>query len=119
MEEKRSPHRQEKIAELVKEEVGKIIIKDIDIDPNILLTITHVKVSPDLAHATIFISTLAPEQEEGALSVLRANIRDIQHTLNRKFRTRPVPKIVFSVDTAYEREHRLHDILSHLSDTNE
>lgn len=116
MEEKHSGHRQEKIAELVKEEVGKIVIRDIDIDPNFLLTITHVKVSSDLAHATIFISTLAPEQEEKALTILKANVRDIQHALNRKFRTRPVPKIVFAIDVAHEREHRLQDILSHLND---
>ena len=117
MEERRSSgHRQEKIAQLVKEEVGKIILKDLDIDQNFLLTITNVKVSSDLAHATISISTLTTEQEQEALAILKANVRDIQRALNRKMRTRPVPKIVFAIDLKYEREHRLHDILSHLNE---
>lgn len=117
MEERRtSAHRQEKIAQLVKEEVGKIIMKELDIDPGFLLTITNVKVSSDLAHATLYISTLTPEQETEVLAVLKHNAGTIQHALNRKMRTRPVPKIVFAVDVAYEKEHRLHDILSHLND---
>lgn len=116
MEEQRHSHRQEKIAELVKEEVGKIIIRDIDIDPSFLVTITRVKVSSDLAHATIFIATLSPEQEQDALAVLKRNAGDIQHALNRKMRTRPVPKIVFAIDAKYEKEHHLQEILSHLND---
>lgn len=116
MEEQRPGHRQEKIAELVKEEIGKIIIKDLDIDPSFLLTITSVKVSSDLAHATIFISTLSPEQEQEALAMLKHNVGDIQRALNRKMRTRPVPKIVFAIDVKYEKEQHLQEILSHLND---
>lgn len=105
-------HRVEKISELIKEEVSKIILKELDIDKNILLTVTHVKTSSDLAHATIYVSAILKEKEQEALEELQYNAGAIQHILNRKLRMRPVPRIRFAIDTTYEKEQRLYDILS-------
>lgn len=106
-------HRLEKISELIKEEVGKIILKEIDIDKNLLLTVTHVKTSSDLAHATIFISTIVKEKEGEALEELQYNAGAIQYILNRKLRMKPIPRIRFEIDATYEKEQRLYDILAH------
>lgn len=106
-------HRLEKISQLIKEEVGKIILKELDIDKDLLLTITHVKTSSDLAHATIYISTIIKTREEETLEALKHSAGDIQYILNRKLRMRPVPRIRFAIDTTYEKEQRLYDILAH------
>lgn len=105
-------HRVEKISELIKEEVAKIILKELDIDKNLLLTVTHVKTSSDLAHATIFISTIVKENEEEILEELQYNAGAIQYILNRKLRMKPVPRIRFAIDVAHEKEQRLYDILA-------
>ncbi|MBI5913421.1 30S ribosome-binding factor RbfA [Candidatus Azambacteria bacterium] len=105
-------HRVEKINELIKEEISKLILKELDIDKDLLLTVTNVKTSSDLAHATIYISTIIKEREEETLAILRHSAGDIQYMLNRKLRMRPVPRIRFAIDTTYEKEQRLYDILS-------
>ncbi len=105
-------HRVEKISELIKEEVGKIILKEVDIDKDILLTVTHVRTSSDLAHATIYISTILKEKEQETLEELQHNAGAIQYILNRKLRMRPVPRIRFAIDATYEKEQRLYDILA-------
>jgi len=107
-----SGHRIEKVNQLVKEEVGKIILRDLDVSKNTLLTITSTKTSSDLKHATVFISTIDKEKAKSALFELEKNVYDIQHTLNRKLRMRPVPKIKFAIDKAFEKEQKLYEILS-------
>jgi len=105
-------HRVEKINELIKEEIGKIILKELDIDKDLLLTVTHVKTSSDLAHATISISTIIKEREQETLDELQYNAGAIQYILNRKLRMKPVPRIRFVIDVAHEKEQRLYDILA-------
>lgn len=105
-------HRLEKISQLIKEEVGKIILKELDIDNNLLLTITQVTTSSDLGHATISVSTILKEREQEMLDELHHRAGDIQYILNRKLRMRPVPRIRFAIDTTYEKEQRLYDILA-------
>ncbi|MBI1755080.1 30S ribosome-binding factor RbfA [Candidatus Azambacteria bacterium] len=116
MERERDIHRLDKINRLLKEEVGKIILKELDLDRNALVTITQVKTSSDLAHATIFFSTLAKTQEKETLAALEKGVYEIQHILNRKLRMRPVPKIRFAPDASVDVEHRLYDILSNPHD---
>lgn len=106
-------HRVEKINEVIKEEISKIILREIDIDKNILLTVTHVKTSSDLMHATIYISAILKDKEQEALEELQHNAGALQYILNRKLRMKPVPRIRFAIDTTYEKEQRLYDILSH------
>ena len=36
----------------------------------------------------------------------------MQYLLNRKLRMRPVPKIIFKLDAAFEKENKLYEILS-------
>lgn len=105
-------HRVEKLNELIKEEVSKIILKELDIDKNLLLTVTNVKTSSDLAHATILVSAILKEKEQEILELLQYNAGTIQHLLNRKLRMRPVPRIRFEIDATYEKEQRLYDILA-------
>ena len=112
MDEERRARRLGKVSQLLKEEIGKIILKDLDLDKNILVTITRVDTSSDLAHATAFFSTLARDKEEEALAALTQSVFDIQHVLNRKLRMRPVPKIRFAIDASFKKEQRLYDILS-------
>lgn len=118
MEYKRSEHRLDKINRLIKEEVGKIILKELDIDRNMLVTVTQVKTSSDFAHASVFFSTLDSAREQEAQILLEKSAGDIQFALNRKLRMRPVPRIRFAADASVKVERRLHDILSHSNNNN-
>lgn len=119
MERKQNTHRLEKINQLLKEEAGVIILKDLDLDKRAFITLTRVETSSDLAHATIFFSTLSSAYEAETLETLQKSTPYIQRELNHKLRMRPVPKIRFAPDASVKKEQRLYDILSSSHDHEE
>lgn len=92
-----SERRLEKLNNLIKEELGKILDREVDFPPKTIVTITRVHISPDVHYADIFISILGSEPQE-ALEFLIKKIYDMQQTLNRKLNMRPVPRIKFILD---------------------
>ncbi len=108
--------RVEQVNELVKEEVGKIILREVDMDRNLLLTVTRVKTTANYKSATVYFSVLVKDREAEALDTLEKNIYDIQYRLNRTLRMHPIPKIKFALDVQGEKELRLHQLLSDIGE---
>lgn len=96
--------RREKIEQLLREELSKIIDRDIEFPSGTMVTMTHITISSDGHYANAFVSLLGKEPK-AALEILRKNIYHIQKGVNRKMRIRPVPKITFKIDQEeYNRE---------------
>jgi len=104
-------NRLDKINELVKQEVGKIMLKEIDIPNNVLVTITKSKTEPNLRKATIYFTTLPQGMSPTVLRELELNIYDIQKALNRKLHMKPVPRIEFKTDKQAQAEQKIFEIL--------
>ena len=59
--------------------------------------------------------TILPEyKQKSALEILKKNIYHIQQAVNRRMRTRPVPKITFHIDEEEERRERVEHSLAKL-----
>lgn len=82
--------------------VAEIIAREVDFR-GLLVTVVRADVSPTLEHATIFVSCLPENQGHNALEELEYAIGDIQRILNNRLRMRPVPKLVFKIDTTEAR----------------
>ena len=82
---------------LIRDELGKIVDRDVEFPEGSLVTITRVETSSDLRYATVFISILNADPSR-VLEMLDKNVYPIQQRLNRKLRMRPVPRIRFVVD---------------------
>lgn len=108
-----SERRLEKLNNLVKEELSKIIVRDLDFPDDTLITITHVILSPDVKYAAVFVSVLGKSPKE-ALEILSKNVYNIQHLLTRRLKMRPVPKIHFEVDEEELRREKVEKSLSKL-----
>jgi len=102
----------EQVNDLLREELGKIIIRDIEFPAGSLVTITRAVTSPDLHYADIFVSIMPASREEEALELLATEVGKIQHALNRKLRMRPVPRIKFRVDREQKRVDRIESLLA-------
>ncbi len=98
-----SNNRISKLNSLVKEELAKIIQKEIDFEEGTLVTIYKVEVSSDVAHANIRISVIPDENEKKALERLKENVFHLQQELNKKLILRKVPKIRFVLDDSIKR----------------
>ena len=91
------------LREIVGEEVSALS------DPRIegLITVTGVRVSPDLAHATVFYSVLAGEDEEAARAGLNSAAGRIQASVGAQTRMKRTPKLRFEPDPVVERATRI------------
>jgi ribosome-binding factor A len=104
--------RMEKVNELIKHELGQIILRELDIAKDILLTIIRVETSEDLSHASVYITVLPDTKEKEMLKELKSNEFDMQRELNKKLRMKNTPKIDFKIDDQAHAEQRIFEILS-------
>ncbi len=95
------------IREIVGEEVATLS------DPRIqgLVTITGVRVSPDLANATVFYSVLSPESAEEAGQGLQSAAGRIQAAVGAQTRLKRTPRLRFEPDPAVEQATRIESAL--------
>ncbi|MBU6414983.1 30S ribosome-binding factor RbfA [Patescibacteria group bacterium] len=112
--------RLEKVNELIKEELAKIIDRMIEFPEGALVTVTRVEVSEDKLYANAFFSLLSARgngiSEIEILNLLKKTVYAIQQALNKKLRIRPVPKIRFFIDEAEKKRERIEELLSGLEE---
>jgi ribosome-binding factor A len=107
--------RQQRIQQLLIEEVSDIVRREVK-DPRIgFLTITGAEVSPDLRHARIFLTILGTEEEQAAgLKGLQSAARFIRREFGRRCDLRVTPEIEFRFDTAIQHGVRIFDLLAQI-----
>jgi ribosome-binding factor A len=86
-------------------------------DPRIgFVTVTGVKASPDLRHATVFVSVLGSETKRDAtLSGLRSSHGFLQGKVNRELHLKRTPQLTFEYDPTVERGVRLSRLIDELA----
>lgn len=103
--------RTRKIESQIKEIVGEHL--DGLSDPRIrgLVTVTGVRVSPDLAHAKVYYSTLAGGDEREVAEGLQSSAGRLQSAVGAQTRLRRTPRISFEPDPAVEHATRIDEAL--------
>jgi ribosome-binding factor A len=106
-----SSHRQEKLNSLLEQQVGQIILEEADIPPGVLVTVLGAETTEDFKEAKIAVSVFPFARSRQALEILNKNIYHLQQILNKKLRMRPVPKIIFKLDTSEEEADKVEKAL--------
>ena len=101
----------QKVNELIKRELGKILLKEFDISKNILLTITRVETTGNLIESKVFISVIPEKETREILKLINKKIYNLQQILNKKLHIRPVPKIKFVEDKQLKQALEIEEIL--------
>jgi ribosome-binding factor A len=79
------------------------------------VTVTGVKLSPDLRHARIFISLMGSEtKKEESLAALNHAAGWIRHELGQRIRMKFLPEIVFVKDTSQEYGERIDRLIDQI-----
>ena len=108
--------RTERVGDLMRVEIADLLLRKIK-DPRIgFVTVTGVKVSPDLRHATVFVSLL----EEGPIAAETLNALGraagfIRTELGRRLRSKYTPELVFKEDTTPRQAAHIEAVLEELS----
>lgn len=104
--------RLERVGKLIRDEISDLLHRDLH-DPLIgFVTITEVKVSSDLRHATVFFSVLGnPEQVAASTKGLLRARKYLNARLGERLDLRFTPKLRFRLDETAARAQRLESIL--------
>jgi ribosome-binding factor A len=86
-------------------------------DPRIgFVTVTGVETSPDLRHATVFVSVLGSDRVRAAtLKGLESSRGILQSRVNRELHLKRTPQLVFEYDPTVEQGVRLSKLIDELS----
>ena len=76
-----------------------------------LVSITEVRMSPDLKHATVFVKPLLGRDEEAVLKALRTNTAYLQSEVARRVNTKYAARIKFLADDSFDEGGRIDTLL--------
>ncbi|MFM6950802.1 MAG: 30S ribosome-binding factor RbfA [Novosphingobium sp.] len=76
------------------------------------VSVTEVRMSPDLRHATVFVKPLLGADEEPVLKALRTNTAFFQKEVAGKLRLKYAAKIRFQSDESFDEASRIDALLA-------
>ncbi len=106
-------HRHQRIAEEIRDEVGSMVAGELK-DPRIagLVTVTEVRVSPDMRHARIYVSVQGTEAEhESTIAGLTAAAGFVRRELGQRLQLRRSPELHFVLDQSGPQGERIEQLL--------
>lgn len=76
------------------------------------VSVTEVRMSPDLQHASVFVKALLGEDEELVLKALRTHTAYFQREVAQRLRLKFAPKLKFLPDESFDVASRIDAILN-------
>jgi ribosome-binding factor A len=104
---------------LLKEVISEVVHRDIHHIPHIdeFVTITRVEITSDLSFAKVFVSVLGDEKKKKqAVESLQNMAGLIAKLSSKKVTLRFFPALTFEIDAGLEKQLRIEELLSKLSD---
>ncbi len=100
--------RTERVASIVKEEIGVIFQRNFDMNVYGLITVTEVRMSPDLKIAKVYVSVFGDTaQKQKTLGLLESQKPFVRQTLGHNVRLKFTPSIVFYLDETMDNAMNL------------
>lgn len=107
--------RTDRIDELLRQEIGAILSREIA-DPRVgFATVTSVETAPDLRHAKVWVSVIGQEADRKAtLSALGRAMPFVRHELGKRLHLKRIPEFHLELDDTLERGTRVLHLLDEL-----
>jgi ribosome-binding factor A len=107
--------RTERVDELLRQEIGALLAKEIA-DPRIgFATITDVETSPDLRHAKVWVSVIGEKADRAeTVRALQQAMGYVRHELGKRLRIKRIPDLHVHLDDSAERGTRVLHLLNEL-----
>lgn len=103
-----------RVNQLLKKELGELILKEIDFPKDVLVTITRVETVPNLKESRIFISVFPENKEQEIIAFLNKKIYFLQQKINRRLKMRPLPRLVFVLEEMTVEAGKIEELLEKL-----
>ena len=106
--------RQLRVGEMIKQALGMLFIRDEAKLPNLStkeITVTEVRMSPDLKTAKIFVMPLGGKDAEEVVAKLKEFSFVIRKVLSKKIVMKFLPKLFFVKDDSFEYAEKIEKLI--------
>jgi ribosome-binding factor A len=106
--------RQLRVGEMIKQAIGTLFIKDEAKIPSLStreITVTEVRMSPDLKTAKIFVMPLGGKNTEQTIEKLKMSSFMIRKVLSKKIIVKFLPKLFFVKDNSFDYAEKIENLI--------
>ena len=105
--------RQAKISRLLQKELAQIFQSQTRMMHGVMVSVTRVKISPDLSICTAHLSVFPSEKAEEILNNVNANVQTIRYDLGQRIRNqvRIIPELRFFIDDSLDYIDHIDELL--------
>jgi ribosome-binding factor A len=103
-----------RVGEQVRHALSEVLMRGDVHDPVLqthTVSVTEVRMSPDLRHAAVFVKPLLGGDEEAVLKALRTNTAYLQSEVARRVNTKYAAKLKFLADESFDEGGRIDSLL--------
>lgn len=107
--------RQSKISRLLQKDLGEIFqLESRNLFGGKIISVTTVRISPDLALAKVYLSIFPSENSEDTLKLIKMNTKNVRRLLGLKVgkQLRIVPELAFFVDDSLDYIEKIDNLLN-------
>jgi ribosome-binding factor A len=108
---------EQRVSKLIKQEISSLLERKVN-DPRLknLVSVTEVRLSPDIKYAKVFVSILGNEADKKEmLAGFNAASSFLQRELASRIRLKHIPQLSFCYDDSIEREAKLLGLIEQVS----
>ncbi|MEM8695529.1 MAG: 30S ribosome-binding factor RbfA [Pseudomonadota bacterium] len=103
-----------RVGERVRHVLSEILARG-DVHDEVLAThmvsVTEVRMSPDLRHATVFVKPLLGGNEEAVLAALKKNVRYLRGEVSKRVNTKYAAALKFLLDESFDEGGKIDTLL--------
>ena len=103
-----------RVGEQVRHVLSEILARG-DVHDDVLashpVSVTEVRMSPDLRHATVFVKPLLGKDEEAVIKALRTNTAYLQREVAHRIRMKYAAKLKFLADESFDEASHIDKLL--------
>ena len=109
-------HRILQVNELIRQELNKLLVTEIEYPKNCLATITSIETSKDLRHAKVWLSVIPVAYTRKVLDKLNSQAGHLQFLLNKQLSMKPLPRLHFAIDETEKKARDIDAILDQIKE---
>ena len=113
--------RQQKINRLIQKEISEVFLKDTRQMRNILVSVSGVRVTPDLGLAKVYLSIFPSDKGKELLKNIKENTKSIRYDLGQRVgkQLRIIPELAFYLDDSLDYVENIEKILGSINKNEE
>lgn len=105
--------RQQKINRLIQKELSEIFLLETKKTSGVLVSVTNVRVSPDLGMAHAYLSIFPSEKGDELVKNINENVKSVRFELGKRVgkQLRIIPELVFHLDDSLDYIENIDSLL--------